>query len=80
MNICFLQGKIISKIDFNFILNSKNISVATFKLQLKNNSIINVKAYNYLADYCFSSFVKGDIIAIHGYLSDKMELIVETIE
>ena len=80
MNICFFIGKIVSKINFKFIINSKNISIATFKLELENKSIITVKAYNDMADYCYSKFIKGDIIAIQGYLSSKIELIVEIIE
>ena len=54
MNLCFLIGKIISEINFKFVLNSKNISIAYFKIELNNKSIVEVKAYNELADYCYS--------------------------
>ena len=42
MNICMISGKIISKIDFKFIINSHNKSIAIFYMELKhskNNSI-----------------------------------------
>ena len=46
MNLCFLYGKIVSNIDFKFMINSKNISKAVFYLKLKNDSIIKIKTYN----------------------------------
>ena len=77
MNLCFLIGKIISEINFKFVLNSKNISIAYFKIELNNKSILDVKAYNKLADYCYSKFKKNDIITIQGYLSNDMEIIIK---
>lgn len=78
MNICFLIGKIISEIEFKFILNSKNISIAIFEIELKNKSIVKIKAYNDLADYCYRELIKSDYISIVGYLCSKGE--VEIIE
>ena len=56
MNICILCGKILSKIEFNFLYNSKlHISLATFKIGFDNKifsnsseQIINIKAYDEL--------------------------------
>ena len=42
MNICFVIGKIISEIEFKFIINSKNVSISYFKIELFNKSIINI--------------------------------------
>ena len=50
MNIVFVQGKIISEIEFKFIINSKNISIVIFEIELSNKSKIKAKAYNDLAD------------------------------
>jgi len=77
MNLCFLIGKIISEINFKFVLNSKNISIVYFKIELNNKSIVEVKAYNELADYCYNKLKKNDIIAIQGYLSNDMEIVIE---
>ena len=77
MNLCFIIGKIVSEIEFKFIINSKNISIAYFKIELLNKSIVQVKAYNELADYCYSKLKKNDIIAIQGYLSTDMEIIIK---
>ena len=77
MNLCFLIGKIISEINFKFVLNSKNISVAYFKVELNNKSIVEVKAYNELADYCYSKLEKGNKVEIQGCLNNEMEIIIE---
>ena len=45
MNLVFIQGKIISEIDFKFIINSNNKSIAIFKIELFNKSIVTAKAY-----------------------------------
>ena len=79
MNIIFTQGKIISDVEFKFIIKSKNISVSIFKLQLINNSIVTIKSYNELADYCYSKLNKEDIVLIEGKLNSKLEIISKTI-
>ena len=74
MNICFFIGKICSNIQFDFIINSKNTSIVRFNIELSNGSIINVKAYNEIADYCYRKLKLNDEIFIQGYLDNKMEL------
>lgn len=80
MNIVYIQGKIINDIEFKFIIRNKNTSVSIFKIQLMNNSIVTIKAYNELADYCYSKLNKEDIILIEGELNSKLEIISKTIE
>ena len=78
MNLCFVIGKIVSEIEFKFIVNNKKyMSIAYLDIELKNKSIIKVKAYNELADYCYSKLKKNDIIAIQGYLSNEIEIIIK---
>lgn len=77
MNICFFIGKICSEIGFNFILNSKDISIAVFDLELLNGSIVKVKAYNEIADYCYSNLEKGTNIQVKGYINGEYETILE---
>ena len=73
MNLCILMGKIISKIEFKFIINSNNISVAIFELELSNESVIKVKGYNEIADICYQNLIKGEIVTIYGSLNNGME-------
>ena len=74
MNIVFIEGKIISDIEFNFIINSPNISIAIFEAELLNKSIVKIKAYNELADYCYSKLNKNDVVFMEGYLNSNMEI------
>ena len=80
MNIVFIEGKIISNIEFKFIINSKNISIAIFEVELLNKSIVKIKAYNKLADYCYSRLNKKDVVFIEGHLSSSIEIIIKTLK
>lgn len=80
MNICFIIGKIVSDIEFKFVLESKYISIVIFKLELSNRSIVTVKTYDEIADSCYQKLQKGDIIGIKGYLNSNMEIIISDID
>lgn len=80
MNLIIVKGKIMKNIKFKFIIKNKNKSIAILKLKLSNNSIIIVKAYNKLADYCYRELKKEDNILIEGYLNSKLEIIPKIIE
>lgn len=80
MNLCFAIGKIISEIEFEFIINSKNISVAMFEIELSNKSIIKVNGYNEIADICYQNLAKGEIVTIYGSLNNEMEIVINEIE
>ena len=71
MNICILSGKIISKIEFKFIINSKNKSIVYFNLELSNKSIVKIEAYNEIADLCYKELKENDKILIYGKLDEK---------
>ena len=78
MNRVFLMGKIITDIEFKFIINSKNISVSMFKIKtIKDNQIINIKAYNELADYFYSKYKKGDAVMIEGKLEENEVIVTQ---
>ena len=75
MNLVFVQGKIVSNIEFKFIINSKHTSIAIFEIELSNKAIVKVKAYNELADYCYSKLNKGDNVLIEGELNSNIEIV-----
>ena len=79
MNICFISGKIISDINFKFIINSKNISICYFNVQLSNKSIIKCLAYNEMADFCYCNLRKSDNLYIQGFLNSNYDVIIEII-
>ena len=80
MNLIYIQGKVISEIDFKFIINSKNISIAIFKVELRNKSVVVVKAYNEVADYCYRKLNEGREVIIEGRLNTKLEIICNRIK
>ncbi len=74
MNLVFIIGKIVSEIEFSFVLNSKNISIVHFKIELNNKTIVKVKGYNEVADFCYSKLKKEDNVFICGELNTKGEI------
>ena len=75
MNTCFLVGKIKSDIDFKFIVNNKKYySISIFKIELNNKSIITVKGYNEIADFCYRRLLENDYINLYGEINSKGEI------
>lgn len=68
MNKCFFIGKIIEKNEFKFILNKKmkHKSQIKCKMELSNNSVIDVIAYDRTADYILRKDI--NLVLIHGVL------------
>ena len=71
MNLVYIQGKIISKIQFEFIYKNKNISIAEFVIQMQNKTITYVRAYNENADYAYRKLAKEDIVCIEGNVTNE---------
>ena len=84
MNICFIIGKIISEIKFDFIIENntinKDIVTTRFKILLENGSVIKVKSYGKIAEECFQKYVKSDIVSIYGILNSNGELEIQEID
>ena len=63
MNEVFLIGKIISDIEFKFIINSKNKAIACFEIKTADKQIVRTQAYN---EWC--KLNKNDKVFINGYI------------
>lgn len=74
MNNCFISGKIITKIEFKFAIKNKFYSIAEFKIELDNKSIIKIKAYNKNAEYCYQKLEKEMYINIYGKITSKGDI------
>ena len=68
MNEVFLIGKIISNIEFKFIINSKNKAIASFEIKTADKQIVRMQAYNQLADFAYSKLNTNDKVFINGYI------------
>lgn len=77
MNEVFLNGKIISNVEFKFIINSKNISIAMFNIETNDRQVIKIKAYNELADYCYSKLEKSQRLFIYAKISENDVIVKE---
>ena len=73
MNEVFITGKVITEVKFDFILNSKHISVSKFKIMtIYDKQEINITAYDEMADYAYANLKINDIIINKLYLIQKV--------
>ena len=85
MNICFIIGKIISKIEFDFVIGdnksfkNKKVSVVRFKLKLLDENVLNIIGYNNIADFCYQRLKIGENILIQGFINNSGEIEIKNI-
>ena len=72
MNEVFLIGKIISDIEFKFIINSKNKAIACFEIKTADKQIVRVQTYNKTADFAYSKLNINDKVFINGYIENNV--------
>ena len=72
MNEVFLIGKIISDIEFKFIINLKNKAIACFEIKTADKQIVRIQAYNQLADFAYSKLNINDKVFINGYIENNV--------
>ena len=69
MNEVFIIGKVITEVKFDFILNSKHISIARFGvITVRDKQEIEIIAYDEMADYIYANLKHEDVVIINGYL------------
>ncbi len=78
INICFLSGKIVNKIDLKFVfdinkkrLGEKHISVVKVQLRLEDKQVINLHGYNEMADWIYRKVRQGEQVLIQGKLRNN---------
>ena len=80
MNICFFIGKVISDIEFKFIVDNKSYyAIAIFQIELDNNSVITVKGLNEIADYCYRNLNKNEYCIIEGIIVSNFNILLQNI-
>ena len=84
MNKCFFMGRIIEISDYRFFYNSKaHNSEIGLKIEIKkekNTEIINLKAYDNIADHIYRYYEKGNETLIEGELKSNMQVEILNIE
>ena len=76
MNICFITGKIIEDVKIDFMLNSIHNSIVQFNIKDKRKNNVKIVGYDEIADYCYRSLKKDDIIIIEGKIENLRDSIV----
>ena len=73
INLCFLSGEVINEVDLKFVYNTrkksldkKHISISKIELKLQDGQIVQLHAYNEMADYVFRNIQKGEYITVQG--------------
>ena len=76
MNKVFIIGKVITEVKFDFILNSKHISIARVGvITVCDKQEIEIMAYDEMADYVYANLKHEDVVMINGYFEyDKVIL------
>lgn len=79
MNFCIFKGKVIDEVKFDFIYNSKKISVAKTKLGLENGSCLKIKGFDEMADWMYRNIGQGDIAICSGKIDSNLDVEIEWI-
>lgn len=76
INLCFLSGKVINKIDLQFVYDSKKIiSIVKIELLLDDGQVINTCGYNEMADFIYRNINKEDTVLLEGrIINDIVEI------
>ena len=79
MNEIFIIGKVVSKIKYKFIINSKKyFAKVEFEIEL-NKQRFQIKGYNNIADFCYRKLKKNDMIFINGKFESSMIINIKSI-
>ena len=80
MNKVYLIGKIIEISDYKFFYNSKKydskitITIKTLESIYRSGEIIEISAYNNVADKVYRYCKNNDIISVEGKIGKNMEI------
>lgn len=74
MRIEYNKRKVLDKI-YVYDLLFKKVS-GYQSIELENKSVVVVKGYNEIADYCYKNLIKDSIVGIQGSLNSNKEIII----
>ena len=69
MNIVILCGKLQKKVEFNFIYDSKYVSIARGSLILKDKNVVDIYGYDDIADFLYRN--EDKLIWIEGSIREN---------
>src|SRR5574344_2101253 len=79
MNYCYVIARIISDIDYKFMIEKKKYAKGEMQIELTKKSIIKAVAYNLTADYVLRNLKQAMEIPIQGKVHNN-EIEIKSIE
>lgn len=80
MNEIFIIGKVVSKIEYKFIINSKKFfAKVNFEVELDSQKF-KIEGYNNIADFCYRRLKKDDKVFINGRIENAMIIYIKNIK
>ena len=77
MNEVIVIGRLIKNIEYKFIINGKKNALASFFIELNNKSVVECKAYDFVADYCYRKLKENMVVIIYGKFRTDKECYIE---
>lgn len=87
MNLVIIYGKVVSKVEFNFIYDRyntgkelidnvkyKHTSLARCEVELLNGSIVEIYGYDDMADYMYRNLKNGEFVLVEGKINREMSV------
>lgn len=71
MNEVFLIGKVISNVDFKFMIESRHFSISIFTIKTLDGQEIEIKCYDKLADFAYIKLKIEKYTFIYGKLKSN---------
>lgn len=79
MNEVFIIGKVVSKVEFDFVYKGIHISKAKCEIEISNKSKIEIIGYDNIADFMYRYVKTNKILFIYGYIV-RNGVIIEEIQ
>ena len=93
MNLAIIYGKVVSKVEFNFIYDRYNTgkelinnakyrhtSIAYCKVELLNGNIVEIYGYDDMADYMYRYLKKNNNVLLEGKIDSNMKIFVRKVK
>lgn len=90
MNLVIVYGTIVTNVDFKFIYDRygydkdniekySHVSIASCKLKLLNESVIEIYGYDNVADFMLKNLNINDNIYVEGKLDNEGRIVINTV-
>jgi single-stranded DNA-binding protein len=79
LNKIFISGIITEEIEYKFMISKKHSAIAMFKIETYEKQIMEVIAYDDIADFALRRIKKSMLVYVEGSINSKMEIVAKHI-